>query len=641
MIAPIINVLYGTVTGNAEEIARRIFALVPSKNLQPGSICGLADFGDIPAFVKPADHLNTYSVIVVSTTGDGDPPETIRPFMRLIRSKDKSRLTGLNYAVLGLGDTNYENFCRTGKRIDAGLSKLGAQRFLPRGDADDGVGLELVVEPWISSLWTFFEQLSYSTKSESKPQPDLHASNLSVPSDEPVNIEELVRRVTAIELGFDESKLPPIPSPKLLVDVVDSEGEQNKSYPSIHPSYSSSTIRIGFVQQARLLTAPDAEKTVWHIELNCKDSYLQSNHMTYRPGDAFGVMVENNTNEVLRFLRTLPADPQQLLCIRNQNGDTLGVATVERFVRERLDLRALPSKTLLRVLSEYTDDVQQRKELLHLSSRLGRTEYTARITRRSTSVLDVLETIAPSCMAPIDVYLDLLPSIPLRWYSATSSPELDGHNVLHFAFSVVENGLATNALNRRCKAFLAGKSVDHVKILPRESDTASHFRPPVSLETSYIMVGPGTGVAPFRGFLRERQVLIQNAAEPSKNVKTMLFFGCRHSDKDFLYRGDLEDLVQKKVLSVLDVAFSRAEKKKVYVQDRLLERSEEVAEIIREGGSVYVCGDGGGMAMGVQTALTKVVTDVLCDGNEIAGKAMMKDLASSHRYVRDIWYYGS
>lgn len=647
---PLVNVLYGSVTGNAEEIARGIHSLLPEKGLRQGVIRCLSDHAHVPAFVKPTEHSHTYNVIIVSTTGEGDPPDTIRPFMRLMRSKDKSRLQGLNYTVLALGDTNYENFCKTGKRVDTTLPKLGAVRFLKRGDADDGVGLELVVEPWKDRLWDALSQISKTMASAPPVETEdvsesAHSATLSN------SVENIVSRVTAEELGFLESSLPPIPVPKLSVHTLDSELNLVKdTFPSVHPSYNADLIRKASVKQARLLTAEQSDKTVWHMEVACESPLETENTepMNYRPGDAFGILVENNTDEVERFLKVMNLKGDERIQVQNEDGVVIITTTAKKLIEQRLDIRATPSKTLLRVLSDYCEDMNERTALLQVASKKGRREYMKEIVNKHMTVLKVLETMASSCRAPMSVFVDMLPAIPLRWYSATSSPELDGRDVLHFAFSVVQNGLATNALAKTCTAFLAGETHTHADclyILPRESDAESHFRPPQHLDTPYVMIGPGTGVAPFRGFLRERLARLQDAGANenvcgSDGAFTMLFFGCRNRVEDYLYEDDLQHLVDAKSLHVLDVAFSREGEEKVYVQDRLLARRDEVARVLQNDGCIFVCGDGGGMAIGVHNALTSIVTETLCNGNEEEGKSRMNELAKTHRYVRDIWYHG-
>lgn len=642
---PVVNVLYGTVTGNAEEIGRRIHNHLLQTKLQQGLIRCLSDYADIPCFSTPS--LPAYNVIVVSTTGDGDPPETIRPFMKLLRKKDPSKLSGLQFCVLALGDTNYENFCRTGKRIDTALPKLGAERFYRRGDADDGTGLELVVEPWLQSLWKKLDEIADNLGSMDGMQKQVAVETLNqdaVEEQKPTEKEEsetkdmenVIKQVTVEELGFDESRLPKLFPPKITVSTP--KAPIGKSPKSVNPSFDPSVVRCANVSDAKLLTATDAEKAVWHMEVTVDEA--NSLKRAYRPGDAFGVIVENDRDEVARFLDVLRMDGSTLIQLAKESGDVIAIATIAQFVKQRIDLRAIPKKQLLRCISDYCTDIEERKALLHLSSKDGRKAYTAEVVQKNLSVVQLLEKNAKSCRAPISLFLDQLPGVAPRWYSATSSPELDGKSVLQFAFSVVDGGLATVNLASKCLEFLNDGAVSEVLLIPRESDSSSYFRPPKSLSTSYIMIGPGTGVAPFRGFLRERAANIKDKDETTEAGKTVLFFGFRNRDKDFLYREDLEELVEKEVLNSLDLAVSREGPEKVYVQHKLKARAEEVAKIIGNGGSVYVCGDGGDMAQSVHLTLGSILGIHCCDGDEEAGKAMLRNLADEHRYVRDIWFYG-
>ncbi|CAN8067709.1 unnamed protein product [Agarophyton chilense] len=610
--------------------------------MQQGLLRSLADYADIPAFVKPAAHPHTYNIIVVSTTGDGDPPETIRPFMRLLRKKDPKKLEGLRYGVLALGDTNYENFCNTGKRIDTALPKLGAERFLKRGDADDGVGLEIVVEPWLKSMWVTLQNISSQLRAIPPDLSLISEETTSLPVEEPIvsvlvdELEGLISKISIEELGFNESSLPKMFPPKTTVDVV-KDSTSHRSSVSVNPSYIPEVVRHASVTNANILTSPDCEKTVWHMEVTCDpDTQMKTK---YRPGDAFGVITENHPSEVERFLKVLNLDRNQLLRLHKENGEEVATATVLQFVQQRIDLRAIPKKTLIRAISEYCHDVEERKALLHLCSRDGRRKYTQQVTKSELSILRLIEEMAKSCRAPLSLFLDQLPSVAPRWYSATSSPELDGENTLHFAFSVVKSGLATNSLSRFCERYVELKESAQVLLIPRDSDSTSFFRPPASLQTSYIMIGPGTGVAPFRGFLRERLCKMQQAEEKDFG-RTILFFGCRYRTQDFLYEKDLYDLQEKGALSMLDVAFSRDFAEKEYVQDRLKACAKDVAEIVKSGGSIYVCGDGGGMAQGVHLALSEILAEFCCDENAEEGKSMLRQLAEEHRYVRDIWFYG-
>lgn len=634
-----INVLYGTVTGNAEEIARRIHNELPEKGLEQGVVCGLADYATVPGF--NTDGSRSYVVIVVSTTGDGDPPETIRPFMRLLRKKEITRLSNVHFAVLALGDTNYENFCNTGKRIDNALPKLGATRFYERGNADDGVGLELVVEPWLEGLWTALSDVADKAAKDSpvhEPRKAIVEDSEGISNGNDAGLDSVMRTVTVQELGFDEAKLPRVFPPKLNASILDA-GPTFEPPLCVSQSYSADVVRCASITAAKLLTSPDADKEVWHMEVTCDEN--NTIKRTYLPGDAFGVIVENDPEEVRRFLTVVDVDGDSILKVVKDSGASIATAPVAQFVAQRLDLRAVPKKSLLRCMSDYCEDVDERKVLLHLCSRDGRKQYSEELVGKGMSIVEVLEQKARSCRAPISLFLDQLPCVTPRWYSATSSPELDGSSVLQFAFSVIENGLATKSLAKSCERFLKGQSTKPVLLIPRESDSISHFRPPSSIETSYIMIGPGIGVAPFRGFLRERAASLKKDTGSEILVgKTFLFFGCRYANKDFLYRDDLRELEACGVLSSLEVAISRGGPEKVYVQDRIQARAEEVADVVKNGGSIYVCGDGGGMAQSVHLTLGKIFAEFCCEGNEEEGKNMLRKLADDHRYVRDIWYYG-
>ena len=642
--APLVNVLYGTVTGNAEEIARRIHLHLSSLPVAQGLLRCLSDYKDIPAFVNPASHRNAYNIIVVSTTGDGDPPETIRPFMRLIRKKEANKMKGLNFAVLALGDTNYENFCNTGKRIDAALAKMGASRFQNRGDADDGTGLENVVEPWLENLWTSLKKIAATTSignlencpSENTMRNDDEGKKSEKPDAD--ELQSLVKRITIEELGFDESRLPKIFPPKVTAETV--KPLQSFQPPlSVSPSFIPDVVRRASVTDAKRLTSANCEKLVWHMEVKCDDD--RKMERKYLPGDAFGVIVENDASEVKRFLPFLSDSENSIVELKKNTGTTIATASVLQFVRQRLDLRAIPKKSLLRSLSEYCSDIEERKSLLRLSSRDGRKQYSEEVSKPGMSIVQLLESKSPSCRAPISLFLDQLPAVAPRWYSATSSPELDGESTLQFAFSVVEKGLATNALSEFCYRHENGEGTgSEVLLLPRASDSMSKFRPPSTLETSYIMIGPGTGVAPFRGFLRQRRAIMEREGEQSNIGKTILFFGCRSRDTDFLYEDDLKELESSGCLSKLDVAFSREGPEKVYVQDKLKAQAQEVADIVKTGGSIFVCGDGGGMAQGVHSALGEILAEHCCDGDVEKGREMLRQLGDDNRYVRDIWYHG-
>lgn len=621
-----VHVLFATVTGNAQEIARRIHSDLQAKSFPAGILCAVEDYAKT-GLGTPEGSSNAF-IFVAATTGDGDAPETSRAFMRFLRKKEPALLKDVPYTVLGLGDTNYENFCKNGKKIDTALKKLGAVSFYKRGDADDGTGLEDVVEPWIDGLWSALGDIV-------KTALPVAGENLKVgaqTTDE--KMEGIIKEAALETLGLDEADLPRLLAPTVKTQVL--SGGSTDPALSVSSFYSGATAKVASVSGARRLTAEGAEKTVWHIELAAEED---AGFEGYRAGDAFGMLVENDAAEVSELFTYLAEDEGDTVLLQNLDGTTIATGTARQLVAERVDIRALSKKTLLRALSAHCSTESEKRLLLHLSSKPGREQYASDILGAGLSFLALLRTLAPSCRPPIALLLDQLPPLPPRWYSATSSPGLDGPGSLHFAFSVVPSGLATPTLAARCEAFLAGEKPAPVVLVPRASDAESSFRPPANLETSYVMVGPGTGVAPFRGFLRERAAQLASSTSAAIG-ETVLFFGCRREEEDFLYQEEMEGLRDRGVLSTLDVAFSRAGPEKVYVQHRMKQLSEMVARIVKGGGSLFVCGDGGGMAKGVDDALRDVLAERLFEGDVKRAKAEMKKMAEEHRYVRDVWYFG-
>lgn len=639
-----VHVFFGTQTGNAEEIARRIASELPQAT---GPATCLSAAGKSPAFALNGPPSTV--VMVVATTGDGDPPDKIRPFMRFLRgaAKEKGSLAGVRYALLGLGDTNYESFCGAAKKVDIALGRAGATPFVKRGLADDGTGLEGVVEPWLAALPAAVEEVLAEIGAGGGG--DVKAK---LPEkEESEKFEKAghsLEAVVAAEVVETSAKLLAPDLPKPLAPTLEMEICTDDLEPvlSTSPYFDEVSTIVSRVVGAELLTSSDAVKPVYHVELDCGDG------LEYMPGDAFGVIVENMSEEVERCVAIIAEsdradDDSVVRTLRGANGGAvLAHGTARTLLSQRVDIRAMPKKTLLRSLAEHCSNAEDEGKLLDLAAKKARPapalDYSKTVLSGAMSTLDVLEQHAPSCRPPLALLLDQLPPLALRYYSAASAPEVDGSRI-HFAFSLVTGGLATPMLAAIADKLIAGASPDSfspVLVVPRAPDVNAAFRPPKDLTVPYIMVGPGTGVAPFRGFLRQRAALVEEQGSTSLPGETMLFFGCRNEANDFLYGKELRELEGSAALSKLDVAFSRDGPAKVYVQDLMEQRGEEVAAAIEGGASIFVCGDGGGMAVGVDRALHSLVAAHICDGNAAEAKIYIKRLANEKRYVRDIWYFG-
>lgn len=792
-----VHVLYGSETGNAEEISRTIHAALSDHGLTPGVLSPMkayATAGFAPAGMPAtppgeAPPPRPLYVLVTSTTGDGDPPENVRPFLRYLRRKDlpADALGGVRYALLGLGDTNYENFCAAGKRVDAALRKLGAVRLGPRADADDAVGLETVVEPFIASLYPLLVEAVASAAAAAgvgasaavadeatapaavaggvtasaavagvtarAAQPAAALANGASPAVETASgsapaaaaaavttavasaaaatspspdaaaasaldaeMADLVAAVAAAELADPAASaaVPTLLPPRAVVEHLP-PGDATPVAPAsavLTPAVEADTVFLAALTAATRLTddveGDDSVKRVWHLELTpTGEGAAAASAAAYHPGDAFGVVTANRDEDVVTVLGRLAGGLSGDEVVRLVTPPDVGAAvstppiaapadgaaaivptTVRRLLAERVDLGGVLKKSALRALAEHCgDDAAARRRLLFLSSRAGKAAYRRTITDAGRGLMRMLVEVAPSCAPPLETVLNILPPLPPRWYSAASAPAVDGA-VLHVALSVVttadgRRGLASGSLDALASA-LSARGDDPpplLRLVRRTADAEEgtprgvpRFRPPTDLSVPLVMIGPGTGVAPFRGFLRARRAAVAAAraaaaaagCSPPAAGDAWLFFGCRHKARDYLYREELEGYVADGTLTKLVVAFSRdngdapppppplteaaadgtsaAPPARNYVQAQLRAHGAAVATLLTgsDTATVYVCGDGAGMAAGVHDALVEVLA---VHGGEAVGgadgaAAVVAGWAKTGRYMRDIWYWG-
>jgi len=308
----------------------------------------------------------------------------------------------------------------------------------------------------------------------------------------------------------------------------------------------------------------------------------------------------------------------------------LGPCTVRQAFTEAIDITTPPRKAVLHALADYATDAQEKKRLLFLASELGSEEYNKHIKTDQRTVYEVLAEF-PSVNPPLDHLLELLPRLAPRYYSISSSPNF--HPGFVHITSVVVN-FKTGAgrdHNGVCSTWMAKLAVGtHVPIFVRES----HFRIPTT-PAPLLMIGPGTGLAPFRGFLQE---LSHRRAQGAQGWESALFFGCRDRKHDFIYEDELLNFSREGTLSHLQMAFSREQGNKVYVQNRILENKALVWDLLKDkNGYIYVCGDARQMAKAVHAALHSVVCE-FGKMNDQQANAFIEELQKSGRYLQDVWF---
>ncbi len=541
-------ILFGSQTGSAEGLAKKFAKESTARGYAP-KLLALNDFeqANLTAATK--------AVIFSSTWGDGDAPDNAVNFWNWLKADTAPRLENLSFAVLGLGDKNYSDFCGASKKFDDRLASLGAKRLQSRGECD--VDYDAAAKAWTENLWQKLGNGSANGAAQNGLQPPATAASASAEQ---------------AALAFNKSH--PFPA-KLL-----------KNLP---------------------LNRAGSGKEVRHYEI-----LLGNSGLTYEVGDALGVIPENCPALVAQILTTIGATGDEPVSVENsitslrlaltQNFE-LGKPTAELLAE--IVKHAATSELAPLLASDKADDL---KKWLY-----GR------------DVLDVLQLAAKKIS--FIALLPLLRKMSPRLYSISSSPKAHAGEV-HLTVGAVRYESHGRKRGGVASTFLADRAeqVGAVKVFVQPSHG---FRPPPNGDTPMIMVGPGTGIAPFRAFLEER-------AAVGANGKNWLLFGDQKRSADFLYEEQLTAWQKSGFLTRLDLAFSRDQAEKIYVQTRMLENAAELWSWLEAGAHFYVCGDASRMAKDVDAALHTVIEKT---GGKLAdeAKTYVAKLKSDKRYQRDVY----
>ncbi|MGK0309883.1 MAG: sulfite reductase (NADPH) flavoprotein alpha-component [Lentimonas sp.] len=539
-----LTVLFGTESGNAESLADQTVKAAAKAGFKAKAV----SMGDIkPAKLKGVKNL----LIIVSTWGEGDPPENAIDFHKDFMSDQSLRLEGTRYSVLSLGDTSYEHFCKIGIDFDARLEALGAQRIFERKDCDVDFDEDYAI--WQKSVLAAFSELtSVSTSSAAE---------------------------------------------TLLV----TPAATTVSYSRKNPFPSNLETRV-------LLNGKGSSKETIHLEFD-----LEGSGLTYEAGDALAVIPANALDVVESILETTKLDGTSTVTLKE------GDCTLHDALTHKLEITTIT----LPVLKRYNEFAQNADldALIHPDNKPRFNDYI-----NGRELIDIL-TDFPAKELTANGLAGALRKLPPRLYSIASSPKAHPGEV-HLTVGVVR--YHTNGRQRKgvCSSYLADRI--------QESETAKvfvspnkHFKIPNDPDAPLIMVGPGTGIAPFRAFIEERQAI-------GAKGKNWLFFGDQHYLTDFLYQTEWQDYLSDGILTKLDVAFSRDQANKVYVQDRMRENAKELYNWLQEGATFCVCGEASRMAHDVDKALHDIVAQ---EGkiSEDAATEYVKKLKADKRYLLDVY----
>ena len=562
-------------------------------------------------------------------------------FWRKLRPKTlpPDFLSSLWFAQLGLGDTNYNEFCAAPKALHRRLTELGANCFYGPAWADDGTGLEVVVEPWLDGLWEAVDKMTSGQQekviadlagikiSDSKsftlpscPKRFLTVRYLLEEDQSGITVKDLY--LSYVKATQDSESCEKVVSVEKAV-----EPDSSINYPSMRSPPVKST-----VVASELISRPDKERSV-------KEYYqvTLSSDIEYQVGDTIGVLCHNLPEELELVRNRLPHVDREnwnTPCHVTLSSEATakaklplhlprGMTSLEEIFTSAVDIRTVPKKLFLRALLEFTEASEERELLTVLSSKEGGQEYTAKVREPQLSLLDLLAMV-PSCRPPASLLLEHLPRLLARPYSLSSSPR-DSPGEISWIYTRVTEprpGLATSWLASLQPGAL-------LSLYPR---TSHGFSPPEDLSADYIMVAAGSGLGPFMGFLRDRAV---GRERGDVRGRCWLVFGCRYSDGDFLQKDYINQLRESNVLSKLNVSFSREKDGPKYVQDSLKLEKDALFDWLHEkNATFYICGDAKGMAADVKKAVNEILSEKL--GPESGGE-FFKSLVAEKRYKEDIW----
>lgn len=537
-----LTVLYGTETGNSREVARLLETSAKDRGLAP-VVADLADY-NVRKLKDEQDIL-----FIVSTYGEGDPPQPSVAFFEFLEGPRAPRLEGIRYSVLALGDSTYEKYCEAGKRIDRRLDELGATSLAERVDCD--IDFDDAAAEWTKRLLDLLGERAQDA-------PALFARPIS-------------------------SKPAPV-----------------AAYDKRNPFAAT-------VLENIRITGRHSTKETRHVELD-----LSGSGLSYKPGDALGFVASNEARVVEELLAATSLDPDSEVTVKN-SAISLAAALSSRFEITVASPRFIEQWAKLSASAD-------------LAALVGPDKAAERVRfLEQNHAVDIIRRFPVNGLEPDKLLAGLRPLQP-RLYSISSSQSAVGDEV-HLTVAPVRYQLHGTYRGGVASTEIADR-LEMGNTVPVYVQENPHFRLPGD-DVPVIMIGPGTGIAPFRAFLQERE--IRSAAGQS-----WLFFGERNLRSDFLYQLEWQRWLKADVLSRLDVAFSRDTREKIYVQHRMLERSRELYEWLQEGAHIYVCGDEKAMARDVHDALIAVVAKEASISSSSALDYVAK-LTSEHRYHRDVY----
>ncbi|KAH6893379.1 NADPH-cytochrome P450 reductase, variant [Thelonectria olida] len=621
-------VFFGSETGTAENYAKRLAKEGKSRYGLDTIVCDLEDFDYEDLESVPSDKILMF---VLATAGEGEPTENASEFYNFLTSEENNFANGLHniaYVAFGLGNSTYEHYNAIVRRVTKSLDDFGAQRIGAAGEGDDGAGsTEEDFLAWKDPMWA---ELA-----------------------DKMNLQE---QEQTYEPTFSVTPRPDVTGKSETVFL----GEPNRAHLNglaNSQALNSNNPYIASISESRELFK-GGDRNCLHMEINIGDSSL-----TYTTGDHVAIWPTNPESEVESLLEVLGLSGERATVIDIKALEATAKVpiptptTYETVLRSYLEICAPVSRQFLASVAMFACEPAVKAETAKIGA--DKDYFHEKIASTKLTIAQALKSISGGAQwnkLPFSALIEGLNKLQPRYYSISSSSLVQPKSISISAVveSCVVNG-RSEPLKGVCTNYLLalkqkqnGEPISHnspryridgprdryAQIQVPVHVRQSSFRLPSDAQTPVILIGPGTGVAPMRAFVQERAQL---ARQGKKVGQTLLFFGCRHSEQDFIYEEEWKEY--KQVLGdsfEMMVAFSRQGPRKVYVQHLLKDKARDVNQVLEDNGHVYVCGDAKYMARDVQSTFVEILKEERAV-SEAQSKDMLKDMRAGNRYQEDIW----